>query len=403
MAKNVVMIGALDTKGEDYAFVKKRIEAEDFKVIVVDIGVIGDPSFKPDIDADSVAKAGGESLASLRGKGDKGLAMAVMTKGAAEIVKKLFKEGQLDALFGMGGSAGTAIISAAMRALPLGIPKVLVSTVASGDTKPYVGTKDIVMIPSIVDVAGVNAISAGVYSRAAGALTGMLETEVPEVATKPLIAASMFGNTTQLINQCKEIMEKEDYEVMVFHSTGTGGMTMEDLIENDYFVAALDLTTTELADELCGGVMSAGPKRLTTAGLKGIPQVVAPGCLDMVNFWAIDTVPEKYKKRKLYPWNPNVTLMRTTPEENAKLGEIMAQRLNHSKGPTAIFFPLKGLSQLDSPGGEFWWPEANEALLKSLKQNLRKDIPLIEIDANINDPIFAKAVTDKMYEFLSGK
>jgi len=397
----VVVIGALDTKGEDFAFIKERIEERGFKAIVVDVGVMGEPPFKPDVDADAVAKAGGESLSSLRAKGDKGNAMVVMTRGAAEIAKKLYAEGRLDAIFGMGGSAGTAIISAAMRALPLGVPKVLVSTVASGDTKPYVGTKDIVMIPSIVDVAGVNVISAEIYSRAVGAIVGMLETDIPKVESKPLIAASMFGNTTQLINQCRDIMERADFEVMVFHATGTGGMTMEDLIENGYFVGALDLTTTELADELCGGVMSAGPKRLTAAGLKGIPQVVAPGCLDMVNFWAVDTVPEKYKSRKLYPWNPNVTLMRTTPEENTKLGQIMAQRLNQSKGPTAVFFPLKGLSQLDSPGGEFWWPEADMALLKTLKQNLRKDIPLIEVDANINDPEFAKAATDKMLEFLA--
>lgn len=401
MPKQVVVIGALDTKGEDFAFIKERIEERGFKAIVVDVGVMGEPPFKPDVDADAVAKAGGESLSSLRAKGDKGNAMVVMTRGAAEIAKKLYAEGRLDAIFGMGGSAGTAIISAAMRALPLGVPKVLVSTVASGDTKPYVGTKDIVMIPSIVDVAGVNVISAEIYSRAVGAIVGMLETEIPKVESKPLIAASMFGNTTQLINQCRDIMERADFEVMVFHATGTGGMTMEDLIENGYFVGALDLTTTELADELCGGVMSAGPKRLTAAGLKGIPQVVAPGCLDMVNFWAVDTVPEKYKSRKLYPWNPNVTLMRTTPEENTKLGQIMAQRLNQSKGPTAVFFPLKGLSQLDSPGGEFWWPEADMALLETLKQNLRKDIPLIEVDANINDPEFAKAATDKMLEFLA--
>jgi len=400
MSRKVVVIGALDTKGKDFAFVKERIEERGFKAIVVDVGVMGEPSFKPDIDADTVAKAGGESLSSLREKGDKGNAMAVMTKGAAVIAKNLYEEGHLDAIFGMGGSAGTAIISAAMRALPLGVPKVLVSTVASGDTKPYVGTKDIVMVPSIVDVAGVNVISAEIYSLAVGAIVGMMETNVPKIESKPLIAASMFGNTTQLINQCKDIMERADYEVMVFHATGTGGMTMEDLIENGYFVAALDLTTTELADELCGGVMSAGPKRLTTAGLKGIPQVVAPGCLDMVNFWAIETVPERYKNRKLYPWNPNVTLMRTTPEENAKLGQIMAQRLNQSKGPTAVFFPLKGLSQLDSPGGEFWWPEADMALLEALKENLRKDIPLIEVDANINDPVFAKVTTDKMLELL---
>ena len=401
MSKIVVLFGSLDTKGKDYAFVKERIEEKGFQAFVIDVGVMGEPLFKPNINADSVAKAGGESLVSLRQKKDKGHAMAVMTKGAAEIAKKIYAEGNLDAIFGMGGSAGTAIISAAMRALPLGVPKVLVSTVASGDTKPYVGTKDIVMIPSIVDVAGVNAISVDIYSRAVGALTGMMETEVPEIESKPLIAASMFGNTTKLIDQCKDIMELANYEVMVFHTTGTGGMTMEDLIENDYFIAALDLTTTELADELCGGVMSAGPKRLTTAGLKGIPQVVAPGCLDMVNFWAIDTVPEKYKNRKLYPWNPNVTLMRTNPEENTKLGQIMAERLNQSKGPTAVFFPLKGLSQLDSPGEDFWWPEANEALLNALKENLRKDIPLIEVDANINDAEFAKAVTDKMFEFLS--
>jgi uncharacterized protein (UPF0261 family) len=303
----------------------------------------------------------------------------------------------------MGGSAGTVIATAAMRELPVGLPKVMVSTLASGDTAPYVGTTDIVMFPSVVDVAGVNRISARIYANAVGAVLGMVNTAVPDIEEKPLIAATMFGNTTELVTQCQAILAERGYETLVFHATGTGGRTMESLIEAGYFVGLLDLTTTEWADELVGGVLSAGPERMDGAAKSGLPQVIAPGCLDMANFWAPETMPEKFNGRKVYKWNPNVTLMRTTPEENAELGRILAEKANASPAPVAFFLPGKGVSILDSPGGEFWWPEANEALFEAIKEHVREDIAVVELDCNINDAAFAEAVTAQLLTFLEGK
>lgn len=400
MSKTIAVVGALDTKGQDFAFVKEQIAARGHRALVIDTGVIGEPPFAPDVDAAAVADAGGTSLAALREQNDRGKAIDVMAKGAAVIVEDLFEQGKIDGILSMGGSAGTAVGTAAMRALPVGVPKVMVSTLAAGDTAAYVGTRDVVMMPSVVDVAGVNSISARIYANAAGAIVGMVETAVPEIAEKPLIAASMFGNTTKLVDRCRAIMEDHGYEVLVFHATGAGGKTMESLIADGFISGVLDVTTTEWADQLLGGVLAAGPHRLEAAAAQGTPQVIAPGCLDMANFWAPETIPDKYQERKFYQWNPNVTLMRTTPEENAELGRILAEKANATDGPVAFFLPLQGVSVLDSPGGEFWWPEANEALFAAIKANVREDIPVYEIDANINDEAFAKAVTDKLLAFL---
>jgi uncharacterized protein (UPF0261 family) len=400
MGKTIAVIGALDTKGHDYAFIKQEIEKHGHQAFVIDTGVLGEPFFDPDISAEKVAEAGGSSLEELRKKADKSHAMSVMTRGIAVIMKELFLEGKIDAGFSMGGSNGTMIGTSGLQALPVGVPKVMVSTVASGDTKPYVGISDIVMIPSVLDVAGVNRISAKIYSNAVGAIIGMLEAEVPPIDTKPLITASMFGNTTTLVNQCKHLLEQKDYEVLVFHATGTGGKTMEYLIGQGYITGVLDITTTELADELVGGVLSAGPTRMDAAAKWALPQVVAPGCLDMVNFWGPATVPEKFKDRLFYYWNDNITLMRTTPEENENLGRILAEKINRSKGEVAVFLPLKGVSELDAPGKEFWWPEADQALFDAIKQYTNPDIPIYELDCNINDPEFADAVTKKLMELI---
>jgi uncharacterized protein (UPF0261 family) len=400
MGKTIAVIGALDTKGHDYAFIKQEIEKHGHQAFVINTGVLGEPFFDPDIPAEKVAEAGGSSLEELRKKGDKSYAMSVMTRGIAVIMKELFLEGKIDAGFSMGGSNGTMIGTSGLQALPVGVPKVMVSTVASGDTKPYVGISDIVMIPSILDVAGVNRISAKIYSNAVGAIIGMLEAEVPPIDTKPLITASMFGNTTTLVNQCKHLLEQKDYEVLVFHATGTGGKTMEYLIGQGYITGVLDITTTELADELVGGVLSAGPTRMDAAAKWALPQVVAPGCLDMVNFWGPATVPEKFKDRLFYYGNDNITLMRTTPEENENLGRILAEKINRSKGEVAVFLPLKGVSELDAPGKEFWWPEADQALFDAIKQYTNPDIPIYELDCNINDPEFADAVTKKLMELI---
>ena len=401
MSKTIALIGALDSKGDEFAFVKAAIENRGHQVLMINTGIIGEPAFAPDISAAEVAGAGGMALQTLRAEADRGNAIDVMTKGAAGMAKTLFSQGKFDGIMGMGGSAGTAIATAAMRQLPVGFPKVVVSTLAAGDTSAYVGTKDIVLIPSVVDVAGVNRISAQIYANAVGTIIGMVETAAPEIAERPLIAASMFGNTTQLVDQCRALLGEQGYETLVFHATGTGGRTMEDLIKGGYFDGVLDLTTTEWADELVGGVLSAGPQRMDGAAQQGIPQVIAPGCLDMANFWAPETSPEKYADRLFYKWNPNVTLMRTTPEENGELGRILAEKANSASGPVAIYLPLQGVSILDSPDGEFWWPEANAALFAAIKENLREDIPVFELDNNINDEEFAKAVTKQLLAFMS--
>ncbi|MER3418309.1 MAG: hypothetical protein C4343_04205 [Chloroflexota bacterium] len=403
MGKTIVLVGALDTKGPDYAFVKSEIERRGHRALVVDTSVTGAPAFLADVTAAEVAEAGGSSLEELRAKADRGVAMEVMTRGVAVVARRLYDEGRLDGILALGGSAGAAMGTAAMRALPLGVPKVMVTTVASGDTKPYVGTRDVVMFPSVVDVAGLNRISARIYANAVGAIVGMVETEAPSVAAKPLLAATMFGNTTPAVERAKAIFEAHGYEVLVFHATGTGGRTMEDLIGDGFFEGVADITTTEWADELVGGVLSAGPNRLEAGATAGIPQVIVPGCLDMVNFWAPETVPETFKDRRFYRWNPNVTLMRTTPEENAELGRILAEKVNASTGPVAVYLPLRGVSMLDAPGKEFWWPEADEALFAAIKRHVRPDIPVHELELNINDPAFAEAVAAGLLEFLQSR
>lgn len=400
MTKTVAVIGAMDTKGSDFAFIKKEIEQRGYRTLIINTGILSDPALEPDVTANQVASAGGSSLERLRIRKDKSIAMNVMTKGIAIIMKKLYEKSQIHAGFSMGGTNGTIIGSAGLRALPIGVPKVMVSTVAAGDTIPYVGFSDVVMIPSILDVSGLNRVSAQIYANAVGAVIGMIQTGVPEIVSKPIITASMFGNTTTLVNKCKSKLEENGFEVMVFHATGTGGKTMESLIEKGFIRGVLDVTPTELADYLFGGVLNAGPTRLDAAAKIGIPQVIAPGCLDMVNFWGINTVPDRFKNRQLYEWNSNVTLMRTTPDENHRLGSLLAKKINQSTGPVAVFLPLKGISELDSPEGLFWNPQANDALFQTIKDKIRNDIPIYEIDCNINDEQFSNQISQKLLEFL---
>jgi uncharacterized protein (UPF0261 family) len=326
--------------------------------------------------------------------------MELMTRGAGAIAARLYGERRFDGIIGLGGTAGTAVASSAMRSLPLGVPKVLVSTVAAGDTRAYVGTKDLTMMYSVVDIGGVNRISARVLANAAGAVVGMVETPVPVLKERRVIAASMFGNTTRCVDRAREILEAEGFEILVFHATGVGGRTMECLIADGYVDAVFDVTTTELADELCMGVFSAGPDRLNAAARAGIPQVIAPGCLDMVNFSAPGTVPPEFAARKLFRWNPNVTLMRTDVEENRALGKILAGKINQCRGPVTVLWPLKGLSQLDTEGGAFWSPEADAALFEALRRDLRPGIPVVELDANINDPEFADRAAQELLAMI---
>ena len=401
MKKTIAILGALDTKGQEYAFLKAEIEKRGCRTLVVNVGVIGDPLFTPDVRSDEVAEAGGVPLADLIAQRDRGEAMQVMTRGAAVVVKRLYEAGEIDGIISMGGGGGTIIGTSAMRALPVGFPKLMVSTIASGDTSAYVGTTDITMMPSIVDVAGLNRISRTIFTNAAGAICGMVLGEVaPAVEEKPLIAASMFGNTTRAVDNARQIMEANGYEVLVFHATGTGGRTMESLIESGFITGVLDITTTEWADEVCGGVLSAGAHRLEAAAQKGVPQVVTPACIDMCNFWAPETIPAKYSERLFYNWNPNITLMRTNIAENQQMGKIFAEKLNMAQGPLTVLIPLGGFSEVDFPGKPFWWPEANQAFVDELRQHLRPDIPVEISDKDVNHPEFSSRVAEKLLEFL---
>ena len=400
MAKTVALLGALDTKGDEYAFVKRCIESRGHNTLVIDVGVLGPPTVEPDVSRREVAYAAGVDLDQLVQKQDRGEAVAAMARGAEVLVAELHAQGRFDGIMALGGGGGTSVACAAMRTLPLGVPKVMVSTVAGTDVSGYVGVKDIVMVPSIVDVAGVNRISREIFARAAGAICGMVESDVPSGDDRPLIAASMFGNTTICVEAARTILEEAGYEVLVFHATGTGGRTMESLIESGLVAGVLDVTTTEWADELVGGVLAAGPKRLEAAARKGVPAIVTPACLDMVNFWAPETVPKEFADRRFYPHNPNITLMRTTPDECRRLGQIIARKLNISSGPVTVLIPLGGLSVIDAPDGPFWWPEADRALVEALKADLRPDIPVVEVDANVNDPEFSRLCAQTLLESL---
>jgi uncharacterized protein (UPF0261 family) len=400
--KTIAIIGTLDTKGGEFEFLKNEIEKKGCRTFVINVGVLGTPPFEPDVSADEVALAGGAQLSDLVTKGDRPEALAVMSAGITKVISKYYEEGKFDGIISMGGGGGTALGTRAMRALPIGVPKVMVSTIASGDTSAYVGTSDIVMIPSIVDVAGLNRISRTVFTNAAGAVCGMVSGEIGKDAQeKPLIAATMFGNTTRAVEHARKIIEENGYEVLVFHATGTGGRTMEMLIGSGFFSGVLDLTTTEWADELCGGVLSAGSGRLDAAGEAGIPQVITPACIDMCNFWAPETIPEKYNDRLFCEWNPNVTLMRTTPEENAEMGKIFAGKLNTALGPVAVLVPMGGFSELDAPGKAFWWPEADRAFVDGLKSKLNPAIPVTLMDKNVNDPEFSGQVAQTLLDMLS--
>jgi uncharacterized protein (UPF0261 family) len=402
-AKAVVLIGALDTKGLEYQFVRNLLNERGIKTIVVDFGVLGDPVIDADISASEVAQAGGTSLEELRSSQDKTKSMRTMSEGLIKIVSNLHQEGHLGGVLGMAGSGGTSLVTASMRSLPVGIPKLMVSTVAAGDVAQYVGTKDITMMPSVVDVAGLNSFSRTIYANAAGAIAGMVEMDLPQGKDdKPLITASMFGNTTKAVDHGRKLLEEKGFEVLVFHAVGSGGRTMEDLIASGFITANLDLTTTELADEVCGGVLSAGPERMMASARKGIPAVIAPGCVDMANFWGKDTLPEKYRGRNLYEWNPDVTLMRTNIEENIEIGRMISKAANQSTGPVAILLPLKGVSQLDSPGGVFWDPEADNACYNTIKENLKPGIKVIELDHNINDPEFSSKAVEVLLGMLRG-
>ncbi len=398
----VVLIGALDTKGHEYDYVRSRVRERGLDVVLVDVGVLAPPLVAPDIHRDEVARAAGADARELAAARDRGAAIETMARGAAEVVKRLHAEGHLDAILGLGGSGGSTLITHAMRQLPVGVPKLMVSTVASGDTRPYVGAVDITMMYSVVDIAGLNGISRRILSNAAGAIAGMAAVAVPrEGGGKPLIGATMFGVTTPCVTAARERLEELGYEVLVFHATGTGGQSMEALVDGGFLAGVLDITTTELADDLVGGVFSAGPDRLEMAGAHGLPQVVSLGALDMVNFGPMDTVPPPFKDRLLYTHNATVTLMRTTPEENAELGRRIARKLNAARGPVILYIPLKGVSAIDVEGQPFYDPAADAALVAALRDTLDPRVRVREVETDINDPAFARAMADALHELYT--
>ncbi len=404
MASCIAILGCLDTKGEEVGFLKTLVERLGASTHIVDVGVLGEPAFLPDTDRKQVAQAGGAELDTLRRQGDRGAAIETMAQGAESIVAGLCARGEIDGVLAAGGSANTTVATQAMRALPVGFPKLMVSTLASGNTAPYVDTRDITMMYSVVDIAGINRISERILTNAAVAITAMATTKTPaSTSGKPIVAATMFGVTTPCVTSAKARLEDAGYEVIVFHATGTGGRAMEGLIKDGYIAGVLDVTTTELADELVGGVLSAGSERLTVAATHGIPQVVSTGAVDMVNFGPSDTVPERFATRKFYKHNPTVTLMRTTPAENAAIGERIATRLNASTGPAAVVLPLRGVSAISGDEGVFCDHDADNACFDAIRQNLREGIRLEAIDAEINDEEFARVSADLLMKLMKDR
>ena len=399
-----MLLGTLDTKGDEYAFLRDRVREHGVDVLLVDVGVQGEPRVEPDIDRDELARAGGADRAQLAAAGDRGAAVDAMGKGAAAMLERLHGEGRLDAVAAVGGSGGSSIAAAAMRALPVGVPKLIVSTVASGDTRPYVGAVDVTMMYSVVDISGINRISARILANAAGAIAGMAKATVPDAGPeRPLVGATMFGVTTPCVTRARERLEELGYEVLVFHATGTGGQSLEALVRGGFLAGVLDVTTTELADELVGGVLSAGPDRLEAAGRAGLPQVVSLGALDMVNFGPAETVPARFDERNLYVHNPTVTLMRTTPEECAELGRRIGRKLNAATGPTVLFVPLKGVSMIDVEGQPFYDAEADAALFAALRETLDAGVEVHELELDVNDPAFATAMADRLHELIEAR
>ena len=400
--KTIAIAGTFDSKGAEYLYVKELIESFGVKTFTIHTGVY-EPTFTPDVSNAEVAEAAGEDIKAIAVKGDRAWATEVLSKGMEKLVPKLFNQGKFDGIISFGGTGGTSIVTPAMRKLPIGIPKIMVSTVASGNTEQYIGTSDIIMMPSVVDVAGLNSISTKIFANAVFAIVGMVKFENnKKIEKKPLIAATMFGVTTPCVNFARKYLENRGYEVLIFHATGVGGRSMEDLVQAGFIEGVLDLTTTEWCDEVVGGVLSAGQHRLEAAGQCGVPQIVSVGALDMVNFSGIDTVPEKFKDRKLYKHNPTVTLMRTNVEENKAIGKKIAEKLNMAKGKTVLMLPLKGVSGIDASNQPFYGQEEDSALFATLKANIDTNIVEIqELDLHINEQKFAETAAQKLIDLMN--
>ncbi|MDJ0381223.1 Tm-1-like ATP-binding domain-containing protein [Streptomyces sp. G-G2] len=415
---SVVLVGTLDTKGVEYGWLRERLLRAGVEVVLVDTGIMGDPRVPADVPREAVARAAGTELTELRAAADRGAAVTAMARGAEATLLRMHADGRLDGVLAVGGSGGTSIATRAMRALPLGVPKLMVSSMASGDVAPYVGSSDITMMYSVVDIAGINSVSAPVLANAAEAVAGMakafarssreLRPALPGGGGgrggdgRPLIAASMAGVTTPGVDAARERLTGLGYEVLVFHTSGAGGRTLETLAGQGLFAGVLDLTLSELADDLCGGILTAGPDRLSAAGRAGIPQVVSLGALDMVKFGPLESLPEHARYRRVRVHNPSITVIRTTEAECAELGRRVATKLRVATGPTAVCLPLRGLSTLGAPGGPYHDPGADRALFGALREGLRgSSAHLYDYDTHINDPAFGRAAADRLHDMIA--
>lgn len=401
----VVLVGTLDTKGVEYEFVKNCIINAGCDAIVVDTGVLGEPPFEPEISAAEVVAMGGVELASIRygreGSDTRAVAIDAMSRGLEVCLAKLVAENKCDAVFGMGGSGGTNILSAAMKTLPLGLPKMLLSTMMSGDVRPYVGGKDVAMMYSVTDIAGLNSFSRLILANAAHAAAGMAKYRADALAMansekKPLIAITMFGITTPGVLHMRDILEEKGFETIVFHATGSGGLAMEDMIRNGFIDGVIDFTTSELCDYNFGGAFSAGPDRLTAAGDMGIPQVIVPGALEVLNFNGVACVPDdkNVPERKLIIHNPTVCAVKATNEELAILGKELGEKAAKAKGPTEVLLPLGGLDKYEADGGPWQSEESDRVLFDAIHAAVDGAVPVRELPGNINDPIFSEATVE---------
>ena len=393
--KKAYVVGTCDTKFEELKFVADLIRQSGVEALLVDVGT------KPhehsvDITSREVAACHPSAPSFLDTVKERGEAVGAMGEALAAFLPG---RGDLGGVVGLGGSGGTSIVTSGMRALPLGMPKIMVSTMASGNVAPYVGPNDIAMMYSVTDVAGINKVSRVVLANAANALAGMLKGTVPAGEDRPLLGMTMFGVTTPCVDMVRHALES-DFDCLVFHATGAGGQSFEKLVDSGMMKRVLDVTTTEICDHLMGGVLSAGEDRLGAFARTGISYVGSVGALDMVNFGAMETVPEKYKNRKLYVHNPQVTLMRTTPEENTLMGEWIGKKLNAMTGPVRFLLPLKGVSMIDAPGQAFYWPEADEALFAALERTVQQSDTrrLVKLPLHVNDPEFAAALVENYRE-----
>ncbi|MEU9800439.1 Tm-1-like ATP-binding domain-containing protein [Streptomyces sp. NPDC051000] len=411
---SVVLVGTLDTKGVEYGWLRERLLRAGVEVVLVDTGIMDEARVPADVPREAVARAAGTELADLRAAADRGAAVTAMAAGAEATLLRLHAEGLLHGVLAIGGSGGTSIATRAMRALPLGVPKVMVSSMASGDVAPYVGSSDITMMYSVVDMAGINSVSAPVLANAAAAVAAMAggfarasRERGPTrlgAGSRPLIAASMAGVTTIGVDAARERLTELGYEVLVFHVSGTGGRTLEKLAGQGIFAGVLDLTLSELADDLCGGILTAGPDRLSAAGRAGVPQVVSLGALDMVKFGPLESLPERARYRRVRVHNPSITVIRTTASECAELGRRVAAKLRAATGPTAVCVPLRGLSTLGAPGGPYHDPRADGALFSALREGLRGSAArLYDHDTHINDPAFGRDAADRLHAMIGAE